>query len=492
MADKPIFTKPIPFVNVQESGYEELSGATPLAMNIIVDGKGCVKRRPGIKAYSGAPSTVIDANGLVGIHATRNMKLLVVGAAGAERPIYSLTAGGATAIGGGIPPNGLRGASRPVFAETEMLLVIAGGDEMQKIELATLASSRLAATAPKASHVIANHLRLLANDVAIDQAAVRFSDIAGGETSFAGHLVWAYSGFGTSGYFTAEGKPDDVMALMENTNEVFVPGTGTIQVFQPDAQVTYAPVGTTEIGMVAPYSVIKLDMNFAWMDQLKRFILSDGRSYKDISAPIARTLDTIDVADDCFGYRVAIGELDALVWSFPQDGRTFVYQTGVGWGQWSGWTDNWAPFKVQCCKTMPAWFPDGTNHAKAAVVVGTSDGFVGEFDFDTPTDLGTEIKAYVRTGFQDRGTQKMKHCRSVAVTMRRSASGPPVRLGDIRFADSVGNWSDPIPLESGDREPVVILRSLGSYRTRQWEFSFTSTETLALVSVLEEFEVSDQ
>ena len=252
-------TKPIAFVNQQASGWEELAGASPLAMNVMVDGRGCVRRRPGIRSYAGAPSTVVSATGITGIHGTRNRLLIAIGASGAERPIFSLSSGGYTILGGGLPPAGLRGTRRPVFAETEMLLVIAGGENLQKIELATATSSRLGGNPPFASHVVANHLRLLANDTVVDKAAVRFSDIAGGQTSFAGHEVWTYAGFGTSGYFTAEGKPDDVAALMENTNEVFVPGTGTIQVFQPDPTVTYAPVGTTELGTIASYSIIKVD-----------------------------------------------------------------------------------------------------------------------------------------------------------------------------------------------------------------------------------------
>lgn len=489
------FTKPIPFVNNQESGYEELGGASPLAMNIIVDGKGVVRRRPGIKVSTLAPSTVIDANGLIGIRGTRDRQLFAVGAAGAERPIYNITASGAALIGGGVPPMGLRGTARPIFAETEMLLVIAGGDLIEKIQLATAGSSRLGGNPPKASHVIANHLRLLANDVLVDRSAIRFSDIAGGDTSFAGLESWAYAGFGTSGYFTAEGKPDDVAAIMENTNEVHVLGTATVQVFLPDPTLTYAPSATTELGTMAPYSVIKVDQNFAWLDHLKRFVLTDSRSYQEISKGIARTLNNIAVVDDCFGYRLTMGDFDALIWTFPTDGRTFCYQTGVGWSQWAGWTDNWAPFKVNCCHTLPAWTPDGINHGTGPALVGTTDGFIGELDLNTNTDLGGTIKSYVRTGFLDHGTQKLKHCQAATFVLRRGeTTNSTAPQATLRFADSPGNWSSPIPIDlgqSGDRDPVVILRSLGTYRTRQWEFSFTGTESLSLVSAMEDIEISD-
>ncbi len=136
-------TEPIPFANLQESGHEELAGASPAAMNVVVDGKGSVLRRPGIQAYSGAPSGVIDANGIVGLHVTVGGTLFAVGGVVAERPIYRVTAGAATAIGAGLPPSGLRGTSRPTFAETELLLAIAGGDALQKVVLNPISSSRM-------------------------------------------------------------------------------------------------------------------------------------------------------------------------------------------------------------------------------------------------------------------------------------------------------------------------------------------------------------
>lgn len=479
----------IPFANVQMSGFEELAGASPVAMNVVVDGGGTVYRRPGIRAYSGAPSTVIDANGLANIFATTGGKLFAVGASGAERPIYAVTAGGAAALGGGIAPSGLRGTSRPVFAETDMLLVIAGGKDIEKVELATDTASRLGGSPPLASHVVANASRLLANDTAIDRGAVRFSDVAGGDVSFAGHEVWNYGGFGTSGYFIAEGRPDDVQALLENTNEVLVPGQTTSQVFRPDPTLTYAPVGTTELGLSAPYSAIKVDANFAWLDNFLRFVMTDGRSFKEISAPIARTLDDMSTTSDCFGYRMMLGPLDIMVWTFPSEGRTFAFQKEAGWGQWSGWNDSaatWAPFSV----TGSTMTTDGR------VVVCTSTGKVGELSLDAVTDFGTRINAYVETGYLNRDTDGFKDCECVRLTFRRgvtSAATGPVAF--LQFRDRPGAWSDAIPVDlgaSGDTEPVVEIRSLGTYRRRQWRFTFSDTSiALALVSAVEEFSQGD-
>jgi hypothetical protein len=488
-------TEPIPFANLQESGHEVLAGASPIAMNVVVDGKGSVLRRPGIKAYSGAPSTVIDADGIAGLHITVAGNLFAVGVGGAERPIYQVTSGGAAAIGGGVAPNGLRGTVRPVFAETELLVAIAGGDVLQKVVKPTahfaLSSSRMGGTpVPVASHVMANNLRFLANDVSVDRTKVRFSDVASGDTDFSGNEVWSLGGVGTSGYFTAEANPDPVVALYGVQNEIMVFGSTTTQVFVPDAQQTYAPVGVVDVGMVAPYSFVRNDREVFWMDHQRRFVVSDRRSFRPISDAIQRTLEGIGTVADAFGYRVSDAFLDVPVWTFPTDGRTFVYQKEIGWGQWSGWNDstnNWAPFSVTCLAVPP----DASVN-----VVGTSDGKVGELSLDANTDLGTRINAYVETGYLNRKTEKYKHCRCVTLTFRRgAATTSPGPQGMLYFRDREGPWSDPIPLDlgaSGDTEPTLRFHSLGSYQRRQWKFVFSDTSVaLALVAAFEEFEVSD-
>lgn len=488
-------TQAIPFANLQESGYEELAGASPIAMNVVVDGKGSVLRRPGIRAYSGAPSTVIDAHGISGIYITTAGLLFAVGSGAAERPIYQVTSGGAAAIGGGTPPSGLRGSSRPTFAETELLLAIAGGNLLQKVVLPTahftLSSSRVAGTpAPVASHVVANNLRLLANDVLTDRTKVRFSDVASGDASYAGNEVWSLGGVGTSGYFTAEANPDPVVGVYGVQNEVMVFGAGTTQVFVPDANQTYAPSAIIEMGMVAGYSFIRQERSVYWLDSQRRFVLSDRRGFQPISDGIQRTLDGVSTVSDCFGYRVAESFLDVPVWTFPTDGRTFVYQDKIGWGQWSGWSDttnNWTPFPVTCLATTP----DASVN-----VVGLNDGRIGELTFDANTDFGTRINAYVVTGYLNRGTDAQKHCQCVRLAFRRgTTSSTPGPSALVSFRDRPGPWSDPIPVDlgsSGDTEITLSFYSLGVYRRRQWRFEFSDSEVaLALVSAMEDYDVLD-
>lgn len=474
--------QPIPFTNQQASGVEPLAGAGVVSINVVADPSGAVTRRPGIQTYGPAPETLVDALGIEGLFATDDGRLLAV-SKGPGRNLYEVEGGSARLVRGL-----LGGTFRPVFAQTEMIVAIAGGAQIVKYIRASRSADLLGGNPPMASHVIAHASRLLANDVQINKTAVRYSSTFIGDTDYSGAENWSFAP--PAGYITAEARPDNVVAVWENTNNVFVFGQGTLQVYGTDASAVYLPEGTREYGCGAPYSIIKQDQAFAWLDQFQRFVVSDGRSIKVVSDPIAKSLDEMTVYGDCYGYRVMTGNVDCLVWTFPTDGRTFVYQAGSGWGQWSGWnpaTTGFAPFPVL------------SHHLRQDTdvnVVGTTDGYIGELSFDALTDLGDPIKAYIETGYVSRGTDQKKHCQCVRFAFRRGtvtgATGPQAFFS---YRDQPGAWEPSIPIDlggSGDTHPVLEFRSLGTYRRRQWRFEFTGTEELVLVSASEDFEVLEQ
>ncbi len=484
-------TADISFANKQGTGLQELAGSPGVAMNVMVDQAGAIRRRPGIGAAPGVFAGTVDASGISGLRATLDGSVYAVGSVPNYRQIYKVTAGGAIALGAAGSDQTLFGVGRPTFAETQLLLVLAGGDKMQKVVLNGSVSSRLGGDPPYASHVIANSSRLLGNLAAVnynntfDKSVVRFSDIANGNASYAGMEVWT-EGLGTAGHFSCEADPDPVLAIAENTNEVFCFGSNSLQVFDPDPTAVYAPTVTRELGCAAAYSVIKINQQFAWLDNLRRIVMSDGRSEEVTSDPIKKTLEELTAISDCFGYRVVTGPLDAMLWSFPTDGRTFAFQKGSGWAEWAGWNDatsNWAPFTVKSAHMSPV------THD---VLVGTADGRVGRLSLDETTDFGVRINANVTTGYLARGTDERKHCKCVRVALRRGQNGTPGPQAILRYRDQPGPFTGELTVDLGslgDTEIVLEFRSLGVYRRRQWQFEFSGTEALELSSVTEEFDV---
>ncbi len=476
----------IVFGPFQEGSYEELGGASPRAINVVIDPKGVVSKRPGIASYDVAPSGVVDADGITGLYSDNTGQLFAIGGTPDARHIYKLLNGAAADLS--VAPNStLRGRRRPTFAETEAWLVIAGGSNIQKVDLVTLLSTQLGGNPPIASHVVANSSRLAANDIIVDKTKVRFSGIAQGTVDTTGHEEWDNTGLTEDGgFFTAEARPDPVQAVYENTNEVFVWGVDNVQIFSPDASdAVFSPSVTREAGTLAPYSIIKQGQDFFWLDQHRRIVYSDGRSFQNLEGPIKAQLDALSDPTDCFGYRVFTGHVDCLVWTFPTDGRTFAYQVGGGWSEWFGWDDSQANFKRFIVNAHHLRRDGGLN------VVGTTDGRVGKLSLASFDDRGEKVVSYVESGFENRDTDFLKKCYGLKISIRRG-SNAAASLGRIEWRDDTGPWNGPIYIDTGatgDNHCLREIRSLGNYRRRQWRWTFSDTANLSLLKVTEVFSI---
>lgn len=479
----------IPFVPDQASGIDPLVGGSPASMNVIIDAGGAIQRRPGIATFSKGGG-MVSSNPILNLHQTAGRGLYAIaGPLPGAKEVYELIDDAAVLISD--IPNAFTSDLRPVIAETEAMLVIATGGVVRKVVFTpgTKTVELLGGSPPDGTHIISHNSRLLTNNSPLgDKTKINYSAPSQG-TSQIGHEEWnlGKTAIGTSGFFTAEGRIDPVVAIGENTNEVFAFGTSSLEIFATDATLIYAPIHTIEYGCATPYGIIKSEESFAWLDEKRRFVVSDGRSARVISEKIQQTLQDLARVDDCFGYRVTLGPVDVLVWSFPSDGRTFAYQQNGGWSTWMSYSDtlsNWVPLNI----TAHA-FVGGSN----ANVVGTSDGMVGQLSMAAETDLGSRISADITTGFLNRGTDNRKLCKSVKLGLRRGSD--PVTTAPkavLQYRDDEGPWRHALEVDlgrGGDRRIVVEARSLGVYRRRQWRFNFAGTTDLVLAQVSEEFAI---
>ncbi len=470
----------------QDSSSEELGGSSPRAINVIIDTNGTVSKRPGIKAYEEAPDGVIDATGISGLYATNDGQLFAVNNEVNSKTIYKVANGSASAVIGPLGTQRLLGNLRPTFTETELYLILAAGLDIQKVHLITTESTRLGGSPPLASHVSANSSRLLANDVTVDKTKVRFSGIFQGTGDVSGMEEWDVTANpDDGGFFTAEARPDNVVAIGENTNEIFVWGTDNVQIFVPDSTLIFAAAATREYGCIAPYSIIKTDGKFFWLDQHLRFIYSDGREFNNIEKPIKKQLDALTNPSDCFGFRFLLGDKECYAWTFIQDQVTFVFQMDAGWSQWNSWDSSVSNFTRLNVMSHYLRRDGGVN------VVGTYDGRIGKFDLDTPSDFGELINASTTTGFIDHGTDNRKICKSIKISARRGNYSTE-SVGRFEWRDSPGPWNGPLFVDfgtTGDYHIVKEFRSLGTYNRRQFKFTFSDNANLSLVKVTEDFEI---
>lgn len=464
----------------QASGNDELGGAKPQALNVTIDGARVVRRRPGIQAYSGAPGSAIDANGLTSVYETSSGELFVTGG-GVLRSVYQIVGGVVydRSASSGVK---LGGSRRPVIAETDAMVVYADGGVPVRVLKSSPTAVGLGGSPPQGSHVVAMNARLVMNDTG-NPSHIRLSGVQLGTMDITGHETW--SGL-SAGLLQADARPDPVVALADGSGELYAFGTRSLQAFTPDADAIFAPVGTLDTGMAAPDSLVKLDQVFAWLDQERRFVLGDARGVKAFSQPIQRELHETVLVSDCFGYRVSLGHVEAFVWTLPTDGRTFVYGGG-GWSQWCQHTEG-------AVTAFPVLSHFRRTGGGAENLVGLANGRLCKLQLGVGDDLGTAITAVVTTGFVDRGTLARKKTWRVRVCLRRgTGSSSGTTAGFLSYRDDLGPWSDGIPIgvgSAGDSNPVVELSGLGwPYRKRQWRWEFSHTADFALASVVEDFEV---
>lgn len=456
-------SQPVPFIPDQRSGLSPLSGASPLVLNAVIESGGAVRRRPGVRQHPSFVDAIIDSSGLDAVHLAQSGDVIAAGRLAAnQRTLYRVTAGGSTGLGAG--SGALFGMGRPVSAETEAMVLWAAGGPPQRILKDGWASARLPGSPPNMTHILAQGGRVLGNDAA-NLSYVQYSDLAAG-SSTAGHEIWG-DGNADAGFFSAEARPDPVVAAYENTNDVFVWGQSNVEVWSPDPQFVYSRAIVREFGLAAPYSVVKRDQSFAWLDHQRRIQWSDGREFEEISDPIQLQLNEMATVSDAFGYWVRLGPMDALVWTFPTDGRTFAYQVGLGWSQWDG---------------------HGIT-GSSGDVLATSAGRLGQLSFDAQDDLGAAVLLRMETGALNRGTERQKLCVALRLVVKADSGATS---NDQRFwlqwRDEEGPWVDPVELHLSDG-PAVELRTLGVYRKRRWRLIFSGAGPFTLAMAEEEFEV---
>lgn len=469
---------PLYFGNDQRSGDHQLAGASPLAINVVADAMGAVRRRPGIAVWSGFPEVKPSTSAVIGLYDFEDELYVVY----ADRRIFKIAAGVATDLSTGGGPSYLAGLGRPVFAETAFRLVIAGGLAPEKVDSGEVVAERLGGSPPPSSHIIAVSSRLVSNDItdASTEDRFRWSD-----TGSAGNEVWD-----ALNVQTAEARPDGIVAVHAGTNQIYVFGARTLQVFSAAVEVTPPAAGsfptlfTLQRGCIAAFSVIRSDEDFAWLTDKRTFVLATGQGgITPLSDPIARTLDLMTTVDDAIGFRWNADQFDCLCWLFPTDGRAFVIQQGGGWAQWHAWTEGQGHTALPI--TAHHYWPEENVH-----LVGLDDGTIAQLDPDAPDDLGETIKAEVLTGFINRDTDAVKHCQAARFTFRRGHGTSPDPQVLLSWRDDLGAFCAPIRMTlgvTGNYTFTIEKRSLGTYRSRQWKLEFTEAVDFVLARAEEIF-----
>lgn len=463
----------IPFGAGLSSGIEELSGGTPSSLNCVADASGALRTRPGLSTWADFPAVVPDANPVVGIFAWNGYLIYVTQDSAGVRRLWALTTPGiAGPLSDATAASQLPGSLRPVFTADLTRLVVAGGGAPQKWEGIGL-SARLGGSPPNFSHVAAISKRIVGNDSGVS-GLFYWSGI--GDT---GHETW------TTGlnFAEAEFKPDRALGAYTSSGELVVPGPDSVQVFSPDPSVVFSPVRSMDFGCGAVYSFTPYNEEFFILGTERQVMRSNGRSFKDVAeGKIAKTLDRLATVSDAWGFRAKFDASDVVAFQFPAVGRTFAYDVPLDrWSEWRSATGAFAPTSLYYWKDRKLY------------LAGMPDGRIMLLDPTVATDDGAPISVEATSPFLNQGTSSLKLCKVVRLRFRRAAptDGSAEQFVELSYRDDLGGFCEPFRLSLGsdtDIEPVVELRSLGTYRQRQWRIR-VSAQSFVLAGAEEDASV---
>lgn len=484
----------IPFYTSEDRSSDPLTGAMPLSVNVIADQGNALPPRPGVSGWSAFPAVDVEpglyGSPVIGMCAWRTFLVWVT----ADRKIRAMPVGGGILeLSDATYESKLDGSLRPSFVPGRNMLVIAGGGAMQKWT-GTGVSARLenvgAVTAPlvddlpppDTNQVVSVAQRLIAA-VTGDSGQIRWSG------PLEQYEDWDMSNGGSS-YIQAAAKPDPITALSDNTNEVFAWGQFTLQVFAPanlaiDANdpnnlLDFAPARTANIGVTARDSICPVDDTFIALDRIRRVIITDGRTYTDISGQVAKLLRDFEVVDDCWSFRMRYSKWDCIVFIFPTVGRGLIFNAKSSrWSEWLYSVDGSIPAPIPITSAYH-WTEQNV------FLVGMSDGSIAQLDDEATDDLGKPIIVELVSGFQTHGTTQQKACNTLMLAYRAEAVGGNARLWR---RDGLGAWTLTKQIDITSTIPSnKQIRSIGVYRQRQWKMRYLASDRFRLISVHEEFE----
>jgi len=290
--------------------------------------------------------------------------------------------------------------------------------------------------------------------------------------------------------FTAESKPDDLVAMIAAYGEVHLFGKTTKESWITGVDPAFIRVdaGTLEVGCIAPDSLVNADGTFIWLDHGKRVVTLSGRSIKRVSAPIDDEIRNITTVTDARAMYITIGRRGFYIINFPTNGSTYVYDLSTEqWAEWGKWeAGSYSEFICHEYTYANTWDFHLLGDANTGKIYKMSAG--------TYQDAGSLIRTLVRFGHISHGTMNNKRSKEIRVRLKRAAGGvsdnePKIKL---RWRDNNGLWSNWKTMslgKMGETNFIISLKRLGIYRTRQYEIIHSENSDFILVSLEEDADV---
>lgn len=289
--------------------------------------------------------------------------------------VYSVTTAGVATLRGTISTT-----SGPVFMADNgtQVIIVDGTTSGYIITLAT------------------NSLDVIVDADFPDASCVTFQDgyfIVVAESTGRIYISGLYSGttWDALDYATVEGRPDDVIAVVSNTHDLWLFGETSTEVFYNSGNADFPferiQGALIDIGIAAIASHCKINGQIYWLSDKRQVCRNQGYQYQFISTPdIDYQISTYSIVSDAIGFTYTLDGHSFYVLTFPTAGKTWVYDlTNEYWHEWQSYKSTAVPW--------------GRHRANCAVQFGL-DWIVGDYtngtlyslNMSTYTDNGHAIR----------------------------------------------------------------------------------------------------
>lgn len=302
-------------------------------------------------------------------------------------------------------------------------------------------------------------------------------------------LYWSeVGGDGTSwlalNFATAEGDPDDIVALKVIDRRIFLFGNYSTELWENDGITPFSriPGGFLQVGCIAPDSIVEINTTLMWLDHNRYFVKYSG-DFEQVISPYDTAISEMENVADCKADKIDINGRTYCVFNFPSGGRTFVYDVGLkDWSEWGAWDTasmTWLPFDYQSYAYAKV---EGLR-----VIGGGRSNNLYVLDQETRTEGGYPVKFLRQTGFIDFGTGKKKRMETLRLRLSRGDTRSPTGYTGTRKLmlrwqdDKSGQWSSIREIDLGgfgETNIHVEMKSLGTFVSRQFELSCTDNVKL--------------
>ena len=132
-------------------------------------------------------------------------------------------------------------------------------------------------------------------------------------------------------YATAEGNDDNLQAVLANYGDLVLFGKETIEVVRDNGD-TFTRIGSpADIGLAGVNACTTINNAFYWLGHDGSIYGMSGYSPQEISTyPICDAIKTLSRVDDCEAWSYTNHGHKFVVFTFPYDKRTFVFEAKTG------------------------------------------------------------------------------------------------------------------------------------------------------------------